>query len=155
MLVLIPLASTDKRDSGAAGASDEGSYMEDVSVVNRKAGETQWVLKNRFTVLSDDGTLAKMRDVTVDIPSQAMTVTAESGIYEIESRKLKLTGAIKANTEDYTISMGDVDLSSDTGVVKTDGPVVMEGKGYKIKGEGFSMRGPVVELSRNVKAEFY
>lgn len=135
------------------GAS--ASYMEDVKVVSREDGEPRWALSSEKAFITEDGETARMQRVTVVIPAQGMTVTADAGTYEMAGRRLDLEGNITATADDYTISTGHADVQSPGGEISAEGPVAIRGRKFSIAGKGLLARGEEIRILEDVRAEFY
>jgi LPS export ABC transporter protein LptC len=143
------------KQSGHEQVASPGSFMEDVRVVNMKDGVHRWSLSTDRTVLSEDGSLARMMRVTLKLPSEEMTVRADSGLYDTDSNDLSLSGNISAETNNYTIRTESVLLRSKNEEISSDDDVVIEGDGFRIEGKGLSAANKTVRLLRDVKAVFF
>ena len=130
-----------------------GSFMEDVSVVNRKSGDRQWSLVTKRALLSEDGSTANMMDVTLTLPSEGMTVNSNYGLYSMDSNDLALSGNVNAVTERYTIKTDTAILKNET--ISTDDKVVIEGKGFRINGKGLKAFQKRIRLLNDVTAVFH
>jgi LPS export ABC transporter protein LptC len=136
--------------------AEAGTFMEDVVVTNKREGVSQWAVSTRKAWLSEDGKSARMDSVTVVIPDREMTIVADSGIYNMETMDLTLSGNINAATDDYTIKADSAELSGDRDEISSDGMVVVEGKGFRVEGTGLragSENG--ARLLGDVRAEFH
>jgi LPS export ABC transporter protein LptC len=129
-----------------------GSFMENVSVVNRKSGDRQWSLKTKRALLSEDGSTAEMKDVILTLPSEEMTVLADSGLYNMDSNDLSFSGDVKAVTEKYTIRTDTARLKKET--ISSDDKVVIEGRGFRINGTGLKASQKKIRLLNDVTAVF-
>jgi len=154
-LAVLSLVVPKRQDNNVDRALSE-SRLEDVRVVNKRSGEPQWTLLTKRAVLAEDGGAARMEDVTVEIPDEGMTVTADSGVYDVDNRDLSLAGNIRAVTSGYTITTSSMSLSSAKGELATDDRVVLEGDGFRIEGDGLRTgEQRTVRLRKNVKAIFF
>jgi LPS export ABC transporter protein LptC len=132
------------------------SFLEGVRVVNQRSGKLQWSFATDKAVISEDGATARMQAVTITIPGRGMTVEADSGAYDIDTRDVTLAGNVRARTEDYVIETGSVSLRTDEGVLFTDDTVVLEGKGFRIEGRGLRAdQDQRVRLLGDVNAVFF
>jgi LPS export ABC transporter protein LptC len=133
-----------------------GSFLEDVKVVNQRIGKEQWSLVTKKATISEDGDTASLQDVTVRLPAEEMTVEADSGLYNILSRDLALTGNITAVTDSYVIKTESANLTAEKGELSTDDRVVVESRGFRIEGHGLrAAEKKSVRLLRDVKALFF
>jgi LPS export ABC transporter protein LptC len=140
---------------GKPGPLALSSYMEDVNIVNKKTGRKQWSLKAERVDLAEDNSIARMREVAIDLPQEGMRVKAASGVFNVDTGDLSLSGNVEARTEDFVISTDHVGLDSEKEEVLTDGKVVMEGKRYKVEGYGMRAFDEKVWLGRDVEAVFF
>jgi len=132
-----------------------GSYLEDVEVVSKEAGEVQWKLLAVWTTISDDGNVASMKGVTVDLPSQGMVVKAGSGSYDLRSSDLTLSGGVKAGNRDFEMFTEKLELLSERGELVTEDPVTVQGSGFEVTGRGLRAYGEKFWLLSDVRAEFH
>lgn len=135
--------------------STDGSYMEDVRVDNMEEGRLLWSLRSQRTAISDAGDAAKLQSVTVRLPEHDMTVTADTGVYDIIGSGLELEGNIEADAVDYKIITGRVTLDSESGEVRSEERVLIEGRRFKIIGKGLRALNSEVRLLGEVRAEFF
>lgn len=145
-----------ERPDSAADRARAESFLEDVRVVNTHAGERRWTLLTKRASIAEGGETARMEEVTVELPEEEMTVTADSGLYHVSSRDLTLDGNIRAVTPDYTITTSSMSLSSGKAEITADDRVVLESDGFRI--EGYGLRAEerrAVRLERDVKAVFF
>lgn len=132
------------------------SFLEDITVLNQRTGKLQWSLTTDKAVISRDGDKARMQAVTMNIPGRGMTVDADSGVYDMDTRDVTLTGNVRARTEDFVIKAALVRLRPDEGELSADDRVVLEGEGFMIEGNGLEANTKQkVRLLRDVKAVFY
>jgi LPS export ABC transporter protein LptC len=131
------------------------SFLENVEVVNKKAGEHQWSLLAKKVTISEDENIAKMHTVTVNLPRQGMTVKADSGSYNIDSKDLTLTGNIKAETDGYVVRTEQITLQSDKDELSAEDRVIIKGKRFRIEGTGLKVIQQKVRILSNVNAVFF
>jgi LPS export ABC transporter protein LptC len=157
-LVLLVVASIValKEPESLNNEASAQSFLEGVTVVNQRSGKLQWSFTTDRAVISEDGAAASMQAVTINIPATGMTVKADSGVYDIDTRDVALTGNITAQAEDYVLRTGSVSLRTDEGVLSTDDRVVLEGEGFRIEGQGLRAdQKQRVRLLRDVNAVFF
>jgi LPS export ABC transporter protein LptC len=151
-LFIYVLVTSSEQDMAKLGISP-GSFMEDVSVVNRDSGALQWSLMTKRALISKDGGSAKMQDVTLTLHSEDMTVLANSGLYNIDSNDLFLSGDVNAETDNYTIKTDTAILKNET--LSTNSKVMIEGQGFRIEGTGLKAFQKKVTLQNDVTAVFH
>jgi LPS export ABC transporter protein LptC len=131
----------------------QGSFMEDVRVVNRDSGALRWSLMTKRALISEDGGSAKMQDVTLTLHSEGMTVLANSGLYNIDNNDLSLSGGVNAVTNNYTIKTDMASLKNE--MLSSNSKVKIEGEGFKIEGMGLRAFQKKVNLQNDVTAIFH
>jgi LPS export ABC transporter protein LptC len=137
-------------------ASISGSFMEDIRVVNRGTGRDRWTLDAQKVEIPPDGKASRLSRVTITLPDHKMDVKSETGVYDLGSRDLTLSGNIEARTEDYVLMTDSIHLKSKTGELTSTDRVVIEGSSFRIEGDGFHTNGgKKVTLKSNVKATFF
>jgi len=132
------------------------SFFEGLKIVNNKDGTTAWVLTAKRADLSKDGKEALLNGIEMNIASQGITVQAEKGLYNMETRQISIDGVIKAHNKDYEITAGQASIDSDTGKIETSGDVRIEGKKFNLEGTGMKADNneQTVRILNNVKATF-
>jgi LPS export ABC transporter protein LptC len=160
LFIVLALAVTsafmlDKKGDSSPDAM-AGSFMEDVTVVNKGAGKHRWTLNAEEVQIPSSGKSSRMNFVTIDLPEHGMQVESDSGLYDLGNRNLTLTGNIEAKTDDYLIRTDSMHLDPRTGELSTPDLVVLEGRNFSIQGEGFKANSDKkVTFKNNVKAMFF
>lgn len=132
------------------------SYMDGLRIVNKKGGRELWTLNARKAAFSDNETLARMDAVTVDFKKEGMVLSADSGIYNMNDKNLRLKNNITAVTDDFVIKTGSLDWKSASGELITNERVRIKGKRSSIEGNGLSAtERQTIRLMNNVTAIFY
>jgi LPS export ABC transporter protein LptC len=134
-----------------------GSFIEGLRIVNRKNGAKNWTLLAKRADISENGEKASLTDITMKIENRDVTVYADRGLYGITDKKLAIDGKAVARGDNYSLTVENAVLDSSGGDLKTDGPVLMEGKTFSIKGSGMDTdnSGQKVRILKNVEAVFY
>lgn len=153
-LLLLPVLKFSGED-GSGRTALSGSFMEDVKVVRREAGRTVWSLSSKRASISGDANIAGMSEVAVLFPGRGLAVTADAGVYDLQSNDVSLEGGVVARAEDFTVSTGRVRLASANGEIATDDSVVITGKGFVIRGKGLRAYDEKVMLLADVRAELF
>jgi LPS export ABC transporter protein LptC len=131
----------------------DNSYMEDVSIVQKKGGVTSFVVnaqKAVFVTASD----VQLTALNIFFPEKALTLTSESGVYNTESRDLKIEGNIKATTKDYDIVTTKLRWDAAKNQLFSDDKVTIVGKRFYVEGEDLTATNDTATLHKNVKAVF-
>jgi LPS export ABC transporter protein LptC len=143
------------QDSDIKGRFNLGdnSYMEDVDIVQKKGGETSFTVNAKkavFVTASD----VQLTALTIFFPEKDMTLTSESGLYNTESRDLKIEGNIKASTTDYDILTTKLRWDAAKNQLFSDDKVTIVGKRFYVEGEDLTATNDLATLHKNVKAVF-
>ncbi|NLI28435.1 MAG: hypothetical protein GX423_00005, partial [Nitrospiraceae bacterium] len=69
----------------------EQSYMEDVSIVQRRDGVVKWMLSAKKAVFLPDDDV-KLADLQIRFPEKDLVLRSSDGVYNTESRNLKIDG---------------------------------------------------------------
>jgi LPS export ABC transporter protein LptC len=131
----------------------ENSYMEDVSITQKKGGGTSFVVdakKAVFMTASD----VQLTALKIFFPEKALTLTAENGLYNTESKDLKIEGNIRAVTKDYDIVTTKLHWDATKNLLVSDDKVSIVGKRFYVEGESLTATTDTATLHKNVKAVF-
>ena len=133
----------------------DNSYMENVVITQKKAGETRLVV-NAEKAIFESETDVKLLALNVYFPEKGLTLTSESGRYNTVNRDIVIEGDIKANTKGYDIVTNKLYWDGKKAELLSNDKVVIVGKNRNIYIEGDKMTahdGKAV-LHKNVKAIF-
>ncbi|MCL4491554.1 MAG: LPS export ABC transporter periplasmic protein LptC [Nitrospirae bacterium] len=130
------------------------SYMDDVSITQKKNGIVKWLLKSRKAVFLNDNDV-KLTALQITFPEKELTLTSESGMYDIEKRNLKIENNIKASTKDYDIVASTLFWDASKNELLSDEKVRIIGKKFFVEGDNLTATTDNAKLNNNVKAIFY
>jgi LPS export ABC transporter protein LptC len=132
----------------------DNSYMDDVRITQKKEGVIKWILgaKKAVFVTSND---VKLADLKITFPEKELVLTSNEGMYDMESRNLKIEGNIKASTKDYDIVATTLFWDSTKNEVFSDEKVYIVGKKFFVEGDNLTATADKARLDKNVKAVFY
>lgn len=132
------------------------SYIEGLKIVNKKNGTTEWVLLADRADLSKDGKDAQLTKIEVQLKQQGITVLADSGHYNIDTKKITVDGEIHAKNSNFSIVTREIDIDSIKGTLETEGEVKIEGKNFNLQGRGLAAENneQKVRVLKDVKAVF-
>lgn len=132
------------------------SFMEDVKVLNMESGKHRWTLNAQKVLIPPGGEPSRLIAVSIDLPEHGVRVDSESGLFDIETRNLTLSGNIVARTEDYTINTDSIHIKTGSGDLSSPDKVVLEGQHFRIEGEGFEANSnKIISFKNNVHATFF
>ncbi len=131
----------------------DNSYMEDVSIVQKKGGETSFNLSAQKAVFltAQDVQLTALK---IYFPEKELTLTSESGMYNTESKDLKIEGNIKATTKDYDIVTNKLRWDAAKNQLFSNDKVTIVGKKFYVEGEELTATADTATLHKHVKAVF-
>jgi len=132
------------------------SFFEGLKIIQKKDGVQNWVLTAKRADISKDGNEADLTGIEMEIKSKGITIFAEKGLYNLDTRKISIEGPITAKSDDYSITTGEVEIDSNAGVLKTDHDVHIEGRKFTLKGKGMEIQNndQKVRILKDVKATF-
>ena len=130
------------------------SYMSDVSIKQKKNGETNWTLNAKKAVFLSSINV-KLDDLKITFPEKDLILTSDNGMYDVESRNLTISGNIKASTDDYDIVATTLLWDSSKNKLFSDKRVKIVGKNFFIEGDNLIATTDKAKLSKNVRAVFY
>ena len=131
----------------------ENSYMEDVSISQKKGGVTSFTVSAQKAVFLT-ATEVKLTALKVFFPEKSLTLTSDSGSYNTESKDIRIEGNIKASTKDYDIITTRLHWDPAKNVLLSDDRVRIVGKKFYLEGDGLTATTDAATLHKNVKAVF-
>jgi len=112
------------------------SYIEGIRIIQKKNGKSDWIVTAKRAEILANGNKADLSDIEVTVKDKGMTISAEKGLYDMQEKKLFISGPVTAKDRDYTITSQDVEFDNATGIMKTDKKVRMEGTKFTLTGTG-------------------
>lgn len=153
LTVLIVYLNQEKDERLKLRLGDD-SYMEGVSITQRKEGLVKWILNAEKAVFVTDNDV-KLDRLKVIFPEKELTLTSTEGLYDIEKRNLKLDGNINAFTKDYEIVATTLFWDSSKNEIISDEKVRIMGKKFFAEGDTLTATADKATLNKNVRAVFY
>jgi LPS export ABC transporter protein LptC len=131
------------------------SFVDGLRVVNRKDGLTEWVLLANRADMSRDGKEARLTGIEMQLESQGITIRAEQGLYNMETKQVSVARNVSARSKKYFITADRANIDS-RGSLETSGAVKIEGAKFMIEGKGMEADNikQKVRILKNVKATF-
>ncbi len=132
------------------------SFFEGLKIVNRKNGATDWVLWAKRADMTKDGKQALLSGVEMKLESQGMTVSAEKGLYDMETRQISVEGVLHASNNNFMLTTSQARIDGSKGNFDTAGDVKIEGKKFELEGKGMQADNNQhkVRILKDVKATF-
>ena len=133
-----------------------GSFFEGLRIVHKNNGVENWILTAKRADISKDGDEANLTDLAMEIENKGITITAEKGLYNLDTKKISVMGTITAKNDNYSITTRQVEIDSTAGSLKTDADVHIEGKKFLLQGKGMEVNNneQKVRILKDVKATF-
>ena len=133
------------------------SFFEGVKIVNKKDGATEWVLTAKRADLLADGKEALLSGVEMKLEQKGISVEADKGLYDMETKNVRVDGVITARNENYVITTRGVTIDSAVGTLETEQEVKIEGRKFDLEGKGMiaDNNAQKVRIFNNVKATFH
>ncbi len=133
---------------------DDGSYMDDVSIVQKRKGSAQWMVYAKKAVFLNN-TDVILSDLKIMFPERGLTINSSEGLFNIESKDLEIKDNVKAFANDYEIEASMLRWDSSRNEVISDNKVQVRGKGFFLEGDSFRSSSDKVVVNKNVKAVFH
>jgi|SRR5208283_551233 len=132
----------------------DNSYMDRVSIIQRKDGVVKWTLAAKKATFLDENNV-KLDGMQITFPEKGLTLNSDGGLYDIEKRNLKIDGHIKASTADYDILTPALFWDASKNELFSDQRVQIIGKRFYVEGDDLNATSNKATLNKDVKAIFY
>ncbi len=129
------------------------SQLEDVTITQKRDGILKWTLDAKKAVFQSDREV-RLSDMRVQLPDKGLVLTAESGIYDMESRDFTIEGTVKASTDKFDIVSGALRWDADRSELHTGEQVTIVGKNFVVQGEDLVATTDRATLRKNVRVQF-
>ncbi len=132
------------------------SFFEGLKIVNKKNGVTDWTLWAKRADLTKDGKEAVLSGVEMKLESQGMTVSADKGVYDMETRQVTVQGVLRANNKNFVLTTSQARIDGGKGNFDTAGDVKIDGRKFELEGKGMKAENNQhkVRILKDVKATF-
>lgn len=132
------------------------SYIEGLKIIHRTKGNTAWTIMAKRANFTKDEKTAQMNSIVIDIQKENIILNAEKGVFDLETRDLKLEDNIILKSKGYEVTLKDLTWNPSKGLLKSDKKIELRGKGFSIQGYGISAtEEQKLRLHRNVRAIFF
>jgi len=154
LLAIIAVYLNQEKFLGPSLELGMDSYMNDVSILQKRDGEVKWELKAKKAIFLNDNDV-NLSDLKITFPENDFVLTSERGMYNIENRNLTMEGNIKASTNDYVILAATLFWDSSNEEIFSEERVRVVGRNFVVYGDGLTATTDMARLNNNVKAVFY
>lgn len=143
-----------EKDMKAGVKMSEHSYMDDVTIVQRKAGVQKWTLNSKKAVFINENDV-NLEKVMIDFPERGLVLNSDAGSYHMATKNFTVQGNIKAYTKDYDIVADKLTWNADKQELTSDSKVNIVGKKFSVIGDRLEAVSDKAKLLNNVKAVFH
>ncbi len=132
------------------------SYIEGVRIVHRVKGNAEWSLMAKRADFSRDEKLVMLNSIVIDIKQKNMNLSAEKGIFDLETKNLKLEDNIILKSDSYKVALKDLSWNPVKGILTSGQNIELKGNRFDIEANGLSAtEEQKLRLHRNVRAIFF
>lgn len=154
LLSVLAVYLNQEKDARVKLRLGDNSYMDDVSITQKKEGIVKWILRAEKAVFVTNNDV-KLDSLKIIFPEKELTLTSNGGMYDIDNRNLKIDGNINASTKDYEIVANTLFWDSSKNEILSDEKVQIVGKKFFAEGDNLTATTDKATLNKNVKAVFY
>jgi LPS export ABC transporter protein LptC len=142
----------NKLDIHLTGAS----FFEGLRIIQKKNGVQSWILTAKRADISKKGDEANLTDIKVEVENKGVTIYAEKGLYNLETKKMSIDGPVTAKNDNYSITTRQVEIDNSAGLLKTNEDVHIKGKKFVLQGKGMEIKNneKKVRILKDVTATF-
>ena len=132
------------------------SFLEGLKIIQKKNGVQNWILTAKRADISKDGNEAFLTGVEMEVKDKGITILAETGLYNLNTKKISVEGPITAKNNTYSITTEQVEIDSDAGLLTTGRDIRIEGKKFTLLGKGMEVNNneQKVRIMKDVQATF-
>ncbi|MBI5073971.1 MAG: LPS export ABC transporter periplasmic protein LptC [Nitrospirae bacterium] len=132
------------------------SFFEGLKIINRKDGAADWILLAKRADMTSDGKQALLSGVEMKLERQGLTVSADRGVYDMETGQISVEGFLQASSRNFTLTTSKVLFDGRKGHLDTAGDVKIDGKKFELEGKGMQAENNdhKVRILKDVKATF-
>jgi len=131
------------------------SFLEDIKILQKKKGETRWILTAEKANFLEGEDKAALQAVGLAVPGNNLMLYADKGTYDFSKKSFSAETVVEARGENYRITADSLDLDVSSSGVQTEGRVNLEGKGFAVEGKGMQAgKEQKVRILKDVKAVF-
>jgi lipopolysaccharide assembly outer membrane protein LptD (OstA) len=144
------------RESGGDVQVKGGSFLENLTIVQKKNGQPLWTLTASRADFKENEDKAELSDINLVMEKDHITLQANKGLYDLSERSFTTDSAVKAESRDYRITADSIDYEAASGMIQTQGRIHLESKGFRVEGEGMKSEADhKVSILKDVKATFH
>ena len=131
------------------------SFLEDIKILQKKKGETRWILTAKKANFLEGEDKAALQTVGLAVSGNNLMLYADKGTYDFSKKSFSADTVVEARGENYCITADSLDFDVSSSGVQTEGRVNLEGKGFAVEGKGMQAgKEQKVKILEDVKAIF-
>ncbi len=156
LFVAVFIALKAGRENGGDIQLTGGSFIENLTVIQKKNGQPVWTLTASRADFKENEDKADLSDINLVMEKDHIMLQADKGLYDLSERSFTTDTAVKARSRDYRITADSIDYEVASGIIQTQGRINLETKGFKVEGEGMKSEADhKVSILNDVKATFH
>lgn len=131
----------------------DNAYMEDVVIEQKRSGEIKWrLLAKRATHINNNE--IGLEDIVVILHEKGYTIKTNKAYYNLSDKNFNIPGEVVAVSKDVNIEGNRLFWDSSSNSLRADSDIRIEGKGFRIEGDGLTATSDKAILNKNVRAIF-
>jgi LPS export ABC transporter protein LptC len=154
ILALFLIFLNQEKDYDIKSAISENAFMDNVSIIQRKEGAIKLALSAEKAIFVTNHDI-ELNKLSMEFPEKGLILNANSGIYNIETKNLKIDGTINARTKDYQVIADTILWDSTKNEIVSNKKIKIIGKKFFAEGDSLEATADRATLKRNVKAIFH
>lgn len=156
LFLLSFLIFTGERDPGKRLSVSTHSFVVGLRIVKREQEKEKWVISAARADFAEDETTALLNSVTINAAPEGLKLTADTGTFNMTTKKLRLDNNINIRVKDSVISAKNLLWDPSKGILSSGERVRMENERFRIEGKGLTAtEDQKVKLTNGVRATFY
>ncbi len=150
LIVLVGLMN--KEESPKIKISMEGSIFKEIQFIQKKNSYVKFELFSQEAMISDDGKVITLSNLTMIFPEKEFTVKAKNGFYYSESGDILLKDEIEGISKNYKVYGTEAYWDAKSRTLHSEKPLKLVGNKITIEGNEGAASADLIELKKGVKA---
>jgi len=154
-VVILLISNMEKESSIKVKISTEGSIFKDAQYIQKKDNQVKLLLNAKETIMSEDGKIMKLKEVSIFFPEKNFTVNAIKGYYYPDKGDFTLIENVEGISKDFKVIATEVFYSGKDKTLYSEKPLQIRGKNFIIDGNSGKATSNLIELKKGVNAIVY